>query len=968
MLSNEPVSPKAPTAPRRRWVRIAIILVGLYLLLQAASTLWTELLWYRSVNLSSVWSELLLLRIGLMAGVVAVSFTFVYFNLVWVDRSAVPVFAADEGEEVVARFQDWVGPRRTRVRIVISAFLALMTGLAAGSWTYDVVLFLNQQTFDLVDPIFNNDVSFYVFRLPLLRAIATYAFQLVALTTVVVTFLHFMNGSIRLLANRAPEVSRGARIQLSVLVAGLFLVKAASYRLDTFELLYSGRGTVAGASFTDVIAQRPALTLLVFVSVAVAVVLLVNLRSRGWLLPAIAVGGWLLISIIGGGLVPAGVQQLSVVPDEINKEIQYVQHNIEFTRYAYGINDVETRSFDARQNLEISDLEASTATLDNLRLWDPAVLRSTYKSSQELRPFYEFEDVDVDRYVIDDELTQVLLSPRELVRPETSDDWINSHLVFTHGFGAVVSQANAVTGEGKPDYLVRDIPPQSSDPILEIEQPRIYFGEALPRNSIVIAGTSEMEIDRPVGEGDDAIEFNSYDGPGGVEAGNLLRRAAFAVRYSDFNIIISQQLEADSKVLMRRNVVDRVASGAPFMSVDSDPYMVVLDGRLVWVVDLYTTSEWFPYSQSAETGRLRAVSDGAINTDPYLSNRFNYLRNPVKATVDAYTGEMTYYVIDETDPVLGAYRQAFPDLFTSADEMPDGLAEHFRYPEDMFRVQTDMFRRYHVTGARDFFTDSDRWDIAVDPATSPRDPIRRPVFDQDRRQILQMEPYYLLIRLPGEDELSFLMMQPFTPEAKANMISFLVAKSDPGSYGDLIVYQLQRDRQFDGPALVGQDINQDSDFSALRTLEGQEGSEFIQGQMLVIPIEESILYVQPIYLQGDSGQIPEFKRVVVAYGDTIGFGESLDQALAQVFPDFAPTAVPLDPQPVDAEPTDAEPTDGETVVVSGDVAELLASAEEAFAAANLALAAGDLGTYQTKVEEAAALIQAAQELIEAGDS
>lgn len=957
MLSNEPVS-RTQAAPRRRWLRVALLLIVLYLIAQASSTLWTELLWYRSVDLSTVWTELLLVRLGLIVAAVAVSFAFVYVNMMWVDRSSVTVVAIEEGEEVVARFQDWVGPRRVRVRLLVAGFLALMTGVGAGSWTYDVVLFLNPQNFDLVDPIFNNDVGFYVFRLPLLRALATYTFQLVALTAVVATFLHFMNGNIRLLANRPPEVVRGARVQLSVLLAAVFLVKAVSYRLDTFELLYSGRGTVAGASFTDVTAQRPALTLLVFVSVAVALVLLLNLRFDGWLLPGIAVGAWLLISIIGGGVVPAVVQQLSVVPDEINKEITYVQHNIDLTRFAFGIDDVETRSFTARQNLAAGDLEANTATLDNLRLWDPAVLRSTYKSSQELRPFYEFEDVDVDRYVIDGELTQVLLSPRELVRPEASDDWINSHLVFTHGFGAVVSQANDVTDEGKPDYLVRDIPPQSNDPILEIDQPRIYFGEALPVDSIVIAGTEEKEIDRPVGEGDDAIEFNSYDGPGGVEAGSLVRRAAFAIRYSDFNIIISRQLNPDSKVLMRRNIVDRVASGAPFLSVDSDPYMVVLDGRLVWVVDLYTTSEWFPYAQAADTGRLRAVGDGAISTDPYLSTRFNYLRNPVKATVDAYTGEMKYYVIDDSDPVLAAYRQAFPELFEDAAEMPTGLAEHFRYPEDMFRVQTDMFKRYHVTGARDFFTDSDRWDIAVDPATSPRDPIRRPVFDSDRRQVLEMEPYYLLIRLPGEDDLSFLMMQPFTPEAKANMIAFLVAKSDPGSYGDLVVYQLPRDRQFDGPALVGQDINQDSAFSALRTLEGQEGSEFIQGQMLVVPIGQSILYVQPIYLQGDSGQIPEFKRVVVAYGDTIGFAETLDQALAQVFPDYVPREQPR------VAPALSEPE--EPTVLADDVVELLEAAGVAFSEADAALAAGDLGTYQQKVDEAAALIERAQGILADG--
>ncbi len=671
-------------------------------------------------------------------------------------------------------------------------------------------------------------------------------------------------------------------------------------------------------------------------------------RFARWSLPLVALGLWLFTSVVVGGLYPAFVQRFQVVPDEVNKEVEFVDHNIQFTRDAFGLSDVEVRSFAASGALDVADIEANRATIDNIRLWDPSVLRTTYRQLQEIRTFYGIEDVDVDRYEIDGELTQVMVSARELDEQNIpGGGWVNEKLVFTHGFGAVLSPANDVTVAGQPEFLIKDIPPVSSVDTLGIEQPRIYFSDSADSDYLIVA-TNEQEVDFPIGESE--VARTSYDGTGGVELGGIFRRAAWALRFGDVDVLISGQPRSDSRVMLERNIRDRVAKVAPFLFPDADPYLVIVDGNLTWVLDLYTVSDNYPYSTVALTGRLDRTRG--------LPSTFNYIRNPVKATVDAFSGEMTFYVIDESDPLIRAQQRIFPDLFTT-EPIPDALVDHLRYPEDLFRVQSDMYLLYHMTQPRDFFNTVDPWQIANDPSTSERTDLRGAFIDAEGNQLRPMLPYYLLMRLPDEDDLSFLIMQPFTPQNRPNMVSFMVAKSGPDEYGQMIDYRLPAASAQQGPGQVGNFINQDPAISAEFTLLSQGGSDVIQGNMLVVPVEESLLYVQPIYIRadpegggGDSSGIPEFKRVVVSFDGDIEMRNTLDEALAAVF-GATPDGGDQEPPPQ---------TGGD---VPEEVAALLDAAAQALADADAALRNGDLAGYQAKVDEARDFIARAVTLSEA---
>ena len=939
-----------PPQPGRRRLSVVVLgVVALFIVGQVTANIWTDLLWFRSLGYEAVWSTMFWTKAGLAAVGITVAFGLLWANFVATDRISprVNLLAADEDDEMMERLSDWLEPRLRRLRLIVAATFAIPIGLGQTVVAMDLLRFLNPESFGIVDPIYGNDVGFYMFRVPFIADITAFLLSTLILTLMTTVVLHYFNGAIKLEPGKAPQATPGVKAHVSVLLAALALVKAVEYRLDMYGLLQSNRGRVTGASFTDDTSQRFALQLLMAIMIVGAILLIINIWRRGWLLIGVAAATWLAVSLLIGGVYPALVQQFSVEPDELNKELPYVASNIEFTRDAYGLSDIEVKPFSASQNLTAADLSENQATIDNLRLWDPKVLEPTYKSSQVLAAFYQFGDVDVDRYVLDGVPTQVELAARELLpESDVSENWVNQHLVFTHGFGAVVSRANEVTQEGKPAYLVKDIPPESTAPELEILQPRLYFGESFRPGSFVIAGSQQPEVDRP-DEGNQSIATTSYDGAGGVRLETFARRAAFALRFSDFNTLISNQVTPDSRMLMIPNIVERVATAAPFLSVDSDPYLVILDGRLVWVLDMYTTSSEYPYAQFADVGRLPLID----TRGPYLPNRFNYISNSVKATVDAYDGTTQFYVVDEEDPLIKSYQSIFPDLFSSMADMPDGLEEHFRYPDDLFRVQSDIYKFYHETNPSTFFTNSTPWDIAKDPSTSATADIRGPVAVQGTDsngnpsavQLRQMMPYYLLLSLPDEEELSFISMQPFTPLDKENMISFLVAKSDPGSYGELIDYQLPRDRQFDGPSLVGQDINQDSDFSQLRTLLGQEGSDFIQGQMLVVPIDDSIMFVQPIYLAGDEGQIPEFKGVVVAYKDNIALEDTLDEALAVAFEGFQSGSSVV----------------GSTEDLPEGIQAILERVQELYSEAEAALAEGDLGTYQSKIDEALQLVEEA---------
>ena len=760
-------------------------------------------------------------------------------------------------------------------------------------------------------------------------------FQLVIFTSFIIILFFIATGALQLRQGRLPEVSSGAKAHLSVLLAFVALLKAFAYRLDAMELLYSPRGKVFGASYTDVVAHLPALNLLILISLFGAVLLLVNIKRRGWLLPATAISLWLAVSIIVGGVVPAAIQRFRVVPDELNKELPYVENHINYTRLAYGLDSIEEKSFEASPNLTDNDISDNAQTVDNIRLWDPTVLAETYSQLQEIRAYYALDEVDVDRYRINGELTQVMVSARELDQTNLpAVGWVNERLQYTHGYGVVFSPANNVASQGQPDFYVKGVPATTTVSELEVEQPRIYFGESAESVEYVVVNSLQDEVDYPLSTEGQSVAYTNYSGDGGVGIGSFFRRLGFALRYSELNLLISNQLSDDSKLIMERNVVSRVKEAAPFLYTDNDPYLALIDGNLFWIIDMYTVSDKYPYAQPADTRR--------INENSGLPMNFNYLRNSVKAVVNAYDGTMNFYVVDENDPLILSYKDIFPNLFTPKSSMSSELLDHIRYPEDLFTIQSDMYRDYHMTDPRVFYADEDPWVIPSDSSTTPRVATLRGEFTEIGFK--PMLPYYLLMSLPGESDLSYLIFQPFNPENRPNMQSFLVADADPENYGQLIDFRLPKGEFVDGPSQVATRINQDPDISQIFTLLDQQGSSVIKGNLFVVPINQSILYYQPIYLQGEQNPLPEFKFVVVVFQDRIIMEESLSEALASVFGgDFATENV--------------EDTEGESAL------ELLEKATTAFEKAQQELQNGNLGLYQNLVEQAQQYVDLALELL-----
>lgn len=923
-----------------------LLLLGRWL-----ATLWTDYLWYSEMDATNVWTTVTFTRVLLVVAASVVAIAAFWINLWVVDRVSPRTMLVTGGpdEELLERWQEWVEPRAFVVRSSFSLLFGTLIGLGAGAWWENWLFWRNGETWGIVDPIYQNDISRYIFGLPFYRDVFGWLFQLLLVVTLVVIAAHYLNGGIRI-GSIGESTSDGVKAHVSILLALVALLKAVGYLFDKWELLYSGRGQVFGASYTDVNAQVPALNLLIFISIVSAVIFLVNVWFRGWSLPLVAIGIWLVTSIGVGGIYPALVQRFSVEPNEIGRETEFVQHNLDFTRLAYGLDGVETIEFEASDELTSTSIEANRETIDNIRLWDPGVLSQTYKELQNIKTYYDFADVDVDRYMVNGKLTQVMISARGLAEDQIpGTGWVNERLVYTHGLGAVLSPANNVTSDGKPDFVVQDIPPinTSGSENLDVEQPRIYFSDD-SQSDFLIAASLEGEVDIPTGPGDTGgAQLNSYDGSGGVALGGFLQRTAWALRFADLNTLISGQVDSESRVMIARNIKDRVKRLAPFLYVDNDPYLVVADGRLQWIIDMYTVTDRFPYSEVATTGRLNRGAD--------LPGALNYIRNSVKAVVDAYDGTVDLYVIDETDPIIQTNMRIFPGLFKPMTQFPEELVGHLRYPEDLFRIQTDVYTLYHMTDPVELFKREDPWQIARDPSNSPY-PQLRGSYATD-----PMLPYYLLMELPGEEQLSFLIMQPFTPADRPNMSAFMVAKSGPlEEYGDIIEYTMPADRQIDGPGQVGDFIEQDPIVSSEFTLLGQVGSDVIKGNLLVVPIDDSLLYVQPIYLAADTvaGGIPQFKRVVASYESQIEIAESLDEVLIKLFGEGAGGG---DGAPDPGGGGGGGPDTGGTV--DEQVAELLTLSEAALAQADLALRQGDLAEYQRKVDEARDYIEQANRII-----
>jgi len=638
-------------------------------------------------------------------------------------------------------------------------------------------------------------------------------------------------------------LTRKASLHLAVLGALLLLVVAWGYRLSAFELLYSSQGVAFGASYTDVHARLLAYNLSFWAVILCVVLLLGGVASKKpWI---VAVGGvlWLTVALGVGGIYPAFMQQFDVQPNELNKERPYIEYNIDLTRRAYGLGEIQEFDFGSVADLTAEALAGAEATIRNIRLWDYRPLRDTYAQIQEIRLYYEFVDVDVDRYYLDGDYRQVTLSAREMATDQLqSRTWVNDHLQFTHGYGLVMSPVNEVTPEGLPELLIRDLPPRTQ-PGLEITRPEIYYGEKT--DDYVFVNSTIEEFDYPSG---DHNVTATYEGEGGVIIDSPLKRAAFAYRFGDVSVMLSEYLTPDSRVMLYRNIHQRVRQVAPFLLFDADPYLVIADGRLLWLQDAYTVTQMYPYSQ------------------PY-HDRFNYIRNSVKISIDAYNGDMVFYVVDDEDPLIQTYAAIFPDLFSPLEEMPQALRAHIRYPEGLFIIQAQMNNTYHMQDPTVFYNKEDLWTVAHEIYAGSDQP---------------MEPYYVTMKLSGEESEEFILMQPFTPAGKQNMVAWLTARSDGEHYGKLLLYKFPKQELIYGPLQIEARIDQDPEISGQLSLWRQRGSQVIRGNLLVIPIGNSLLYVEPLYLQAETGRMPELKRVIAASGERVVMANTLEEALVTI--------------------------------------------------------------------------------------
>lgn len=858
---------RTPRRPRALTIVFAVLVV-LLALSGGIATFFTDLLWFEDLGQQGVFWTTLTSQwiVGLIFG--AVFFAIIFVNL-RIARTMAPRAVLSSTDEVGFRYEMAIQQVREVLErffgwavLGVSGFTALISGATmAEKWT-DFQLWLNQVPFGMTDPQFGKDLSFFFFTLPVYRDVADWLTGALLITLVLTAVVHVLTGAIRPWA-RLKGFDPHVKAHLSVLAGLIVVVRAFVYWIDIYELNFSPRGQVLGASYTDVHAQLPALQILIVIALLSGIALIANIRFRGWKLPAIAFGVWVGASILIGGIYPALVQQFRVAPNEVAAEAPYIERNIKMTRAAFGLDEVEVRAFPAEESLVASDIVANSDTIDNVRLWDPAIVAQSYQQLQGIRPYYNFVDVDIDRYSIDGTKQQVLISVREMNVGQLADQaqtWVNQHLVYTHGYGVVVSPVNKVTGQGLPDFIVKDIPPSGSG-VLEVTQPGIYFGEQT--TNYVIAGTELPEFDYPQG---DQNATTSYNGEGGVEMGGLVTRAAFALRFSAPQMLFSSYITPDSKVLFRRSLSERLDALAPWLMLDGDPYPAIIDGRVIWIIDGYTTSSRFPYSQPVY---------GALN----------YMRNSVKVTIDAYDGATTLYAFDESDPLLATWRAVFPDLVKPGSDMPEAVREHLRYPEDLFRVQAEVYKTYHMQDPQVFYNKEDQWALPGETADGTG---------------TAMDPFYVLMQLPQESSEDFMMMMPFTPRNKDNMIGWMAAKSDPADYGKRIVYTFPKQKLVLGPDQVSARVNQDPVISQQLTLWNQRGSGVLFGNQLVIPIDTSIVYIQPLYLQAEKSAMPQLTRVIVAYGDKVAMEADLKSALAAVFggetaaPDGSGTQTPPD--------------------------------------------------------------------------
>ncbi len=932
-----------------------IIFIIIVLSLRSIAVFYTDFLWFSSVHFTEVWKGVLLDKIGLAIVFDLVFFILAFVNLTVASKLSPPLSALGPGEdELVIRFRSTTNrfPRLTRV--AVSAVLAIIVGTSASGQWKNWILYSNSVPFGWTDPQFHKDASFYVFRLPFLSYLVSWGFLALIVVFVMIAVVNYFNGGIRL-QGQGSRVSPAVKAHLSFILALIALVKAVGYYLQRFKLDNATDAYVNGAGYTDIHAVIPALTLLLFISVVSALILLVNIRRQGWVLPVVAVGLWGLISILLGGIYPAIVQKFVVQPSQVSKETPYIERNISATRFAMGINNIAQEPFDYSSTITGSTLVTDAPTLAAARLWDPLTPVQTFNKLQDIRSYYQFNGLAVDRYVINGVQTPVIVGVRQINATDLpAQSWINLHLQYTHGYGAVLAAANSASANGNPAFLIKDLPPVSTGGAPQISQPQVYYGTNNP--GYVIANTKQPEIDYQTNSGS-SVETH-YKGNGGVQLSSFVRRAAFALRFGDINPLISGLITSNSRFMFNRDIALRVEKAAPFLSYDSQPYPVIYNGQIYWVIDAYTTTSHFPYAQAAVTSSL--------STSSGLNTQFNYFRNSVKVVINAYSGAMKFYVVDQSDPIIKVYEKAFPNIFTPVSQAPSGLVAHFRYPVDGFTVQATMYGRYHITDPTGFYNAGDAWALAQDPGSSPSQTLSQTQTTNAQGLVLpasqpaRMRPSYQLLRLPGQAGVGFVLTEPFVPVSTNNQLQtlsgFLSAGSDPGSYGKLTAYISPRAQQVDGPLLVNAAIAASPSISQAISLLDQHGSQVAFGEMLMVPVHKALLYIRPLYVQSAQNPLPELKQVIVVYGTQAAMEPTLSAALNDIFGVTVSGTYGVNQQA--PSPSAKGGANGTTATI----ASLLSQAQTLYNQAQADLKAGNLGQYQSAVNEMASLIAKAQGL------
>ncbi len=944
-----PVDPyRRGTLPPRRsraLLPTAAVLVALAVALGVFTSFWTDRLWYESTGYLSVFNTTLVTRAVLFAVFGLLMAAAVALNAIAAYRLRPRYRAMSVEQQSLDRYRDAIDPIRRWVVVGLAGVLGLMAGgSAAGQWrTY--LQWQHGVSFDQPDPEFGMDVSFYVFDYPWWRFLVGFGFATVVISLVVAVVAHYVYGGIRLQSS-SDKVSPAAQAHISVLIGLFVLLKAVAYWLDRYGLLLSEHDLFTGASYTDIKALLPAKTILTFIALICALLFFANVVRRSWTLPGIGLGLLLLSAVLLGGLWPAIVQQFQVGPNEAELENPYIGRNIEATRDAYGLTAVQVDDYDATTQASAPKLRDDAETLPGIRLLDPTLLSPTYQQLQQVRGFYTFPDpLDVDRYEVDGQSRDMVVALREVELsgvPVDQQNWINEHTVYTHGYGMVAAYGNERSPAGAPVWSEEDLPPRG---VLGDYQPRVYFGEFSPQYSIVGApeGVDPVEFDVPEdAQGVQANYTYGDDGEamGGVPIGSLFNRLLYAMKYQEGNILLSDRINPASKILYEREPRERVLKVAPWLQVDGDPYPAVVDGRIVWIVDGYTTADGYPYAErvSLDEATSDATTVTQTNVVAQPQEEASYIRNSVKATVDAYSGAVTLYAWDQTDPVLQTWQAAFPD--TVKTEIPPALLAHLRYPEDLFKVQRTLLTRYHVTDAAEFYTGDDFWIVPNDPTSD---------------LIVAQPPFYLTLQMPGQQDPAFSLTTTFVPRGRENLASFMAVNADASSkdYGTLRVLRLPSTTQVEGPNQVANTFESDTAIAEATLALRQSGADTREGNLLTLPVGGGLLYVQPVYVERQSGtaSYPLLRLVLVSFGNKVGFGRTLDEALSQVF--TGEINVNEDPS---AEPN-GDPGPGG---VDAAVLDALADAQQAFEDSQAALKAGDFAAYGAAVERLGEALERAE--------